>query len=465
MNDKKTQALGKSNLLPLLISLSVPGIISFLVMTLYNVIDTFWVAKLGKNPIAALTICFPIQMINVAIGVGSGIGITSLTSRLFGQKRNDETNIVAGQVYFLAGTLGLIMSVIYVGFPEPVLRLFGATDEIMPNAVIFLRITGLGTPMVYYIMMCNNLLRGSGDTLIPMIFMIIPSIINAVLNPFLIFPQMQIGGLTIPGAGLGVAGSALTTVISQIMGTIMYLIYLPARSVYRVKLKSLIPHWNYILEIYRVGFPAMLQQIIGSITLIFYNHLLAIHGEVAIAAFGLLFRIYGLFSMPVIGIAHGLMPIVGYNFGAKNFARMWRAVWLAVALSAVIGTVGLGIITIFSKPIVSVFSNEQDLVHITVVALFWMSLTLPTLGPLVMWSTTFQGIGKGKDALILELSRALFFVIPLLYLFHYLWKLDGIWVTPLAANLLALIMGGIWILIEQRKFHKLSNAPGLSVEV
>lgn len=454
MDIKKTQALGNNKLLPLLISLSIPGIISFMVMTLYNIIDTFWVARLGKNPIAALTICFPIQMINVAIGVGSGIGITSLTSRLFGQKRNQETNVVAGQVYFLSTTLGIITGLIVILFPEQVLRVFGATEEIMPNAVIFLRITGFGIPFVYFIMMCNNLLRGSGDTLVPMIFMIIPSIVNAFLNPFLIFPELHIGSITIHGAGLGVAGSAITTLIAQLMGTIMYLIYLPVKSVYKVKLESLRPRWDYIYEIYRVGFPAMLQQFIGSITMIVYNHFLAIHGEVAIAAYGLLFRIYGLFGMPVMGIAQGLMPIVGFNFGAKSYKRMWNASWLAVFLASSVGLIGMFTIIWLSKPIVQLFTKELDLVNITVSALFWMSLTLPLLGPLVMWSTTFQGIGKGKDALILELSRTVLFVIPLLFLFHHIWQLNGIWVTAIYANSLALVMGGIWISREQKKYSK-----------
>lgn len=434
-----TLDLGTKPLGSLLIKLSIPGMISFLAMMLYNIVDTFWVSRLGAPAIAALTVVFPYQMINVAIGAGSGIGVSSLVSRLFGAKDAKGANLVAGQVYFLATVLGLITLAVGVFLTDPVLRLFGARPDFLKLAHIYLFIVAFGAPMRYFWMMSNNLVRGSGDALTPMYIALTTSILNAVLDPFLIFGWG-------PFPEMGVGGAALATIILQTAGAGFYLFYLSGkRSPYRIKLSAMVPCWRIIYDIYRVGLPSILMMLIGSIVIIFYNQFLRPFGTIAIAAYGLLFRIVQLFMMPIVGMSQGLMPIVGYNFGARNLRRMWAGVRTATLYATVVtGTAQVLLLTL-ATPVAAVFSRSPDLLATTTYGIRVYSLALIFVGAQFMWITTLQGMGRGRDALIISVLRQVVFLVPLMWLFSRYFKLSGIWAAQPVSDVLAFIVTAIWI--------------------
>jgi len=433
-----TLDLGTKPLGRLLIKLSVPGMVSFLAMMLYNIVDTFWVSRLGTSAIAALTVVFPYQMINVAIGAGTGIGVASLTSRLFGAKDTKGANLVAGQVYLLATVLGLLTLAVGVFLTNPVLHLFGVRADFLNLSYIYLFIIAFGAPMRYFIMMSNNLVRGSGDTLTPMYVALGTATFNALLDPFLIFGWG-------PFPKLGVAGAALATVIMQTLGAAFYLIYLPTkRSPYRIRLGAMLPNWRVIYDIYYVGLPAIVMMLIGSFVIVLYNQFLRPYGTVAIAAYGLLFRIVQLFLMPIVGMSQGLMPIVGYNFGAKNFSRMWAGVRIASIYATVVtGTAEVLLLTL-AVPLVAVFSRSTDLLATATYGIRVFSLALICVGAQFMWITTLQGMGRGRDALILSVLRQVVFLVPLMWLFSHHFKLTGIWAAQPVSDVLAFIVTAIW---------------------
>ncbi len=445
---QQTLDLGTKPLGRLLIKLSIPGMVSFLAMMLYNVVDTFWVSRLGTSAIAALTVVFPYQMINVALGAGSGIGVSSLTSRLFGAKDTRAANLVAGQVYFLAIVLGLLTLAVGVFLTDPVLYLFGVRADFLHLSHIYLFIVAFGAPMRYFIMMSNNLARGSGDTLTPMYVALGTAAFNAILDPFLIFGWG-------PFPELGVAGAALATVVMQAIGAAFYLIYLPTkRSPYRIRLGAMLPRWGVIYDIYRVGFPAFLMMLIGSIVIVFYNQFLRPFGTVAIAAYGLLFRIVQLFLMPIVGMSQGLMPIVGYNFGARNLTRMWAGVRIASIYATVVtGTAQLLLLTL-AVPLVAVFSRSTDLLTTATYGIRVYSLALVFTGAQFMWITTLQGMGRGRDALILSMLRQVVFLVPLMWLFSHHFKLTGIWAAQPVSDVLAFMVTAIWIWQVSRRIGK-----------
>jgi len=390
-----TKRLGDAPLGKLLLSLSLPGIASMITMALYNIIDTFWVARLGYRAIAALTIVMPYHILIIAIGAGTGIGVSALTSRRFGEGNAGATNHVAGQIFPLAVLLGSVFLAAAVFFSHTILTTCGATPDIMDYATQYLVTISFGAPFLIFSISANNLLRGSGDAIRPMIFMIIATVINIILDPLMIF---GIG----PFPEMGVRGAALATTISQACAAGLNFYYIVAhKSIYRIKLAHTRLNLPILRDIYRVGFPAMIMETTESITFALFNYVISAFGSLAIAAAGLAIRIGDLAFMPMFGVAQGLLPIVGFNFGAKLWDRVWRAVKLAcigLALSMGVATV---VLEIFTPQAVGIFSDDPELMALAVPAMRITLSSLVIVGPTILFNTAFQGLSKGKEALAL----------------------------------------------------------------
>jgi Na+-driven multidrug efflux pump len=262
---------------------------------------------------------------------------------------------------------------------------------------------------------------------------------NALLDPFLIFGWG-------PFPELGVAGAALATVVMQTIGAAFYLIYLPTkRSPYRIRLGAMLPRWPVIYDIYHVGLPAIVMMLIGSIVIVFYNQFLRPFGTVAIAAYGLLFRIVQLFLLPIVGMSQGLMPIVGYNFGAKNLARMWAGVRIASIYATVVTGFAELLLLTLAGPLVAVFARTAELLATASYAIRVFSVALVFVGAQFMWITTLQGMGRGRDALVLSFMRQVIFLVPLMWLFSSHFGLTGIWAAQPVSDVLAFIVTAVWI--------------------
>lgn len=439
-----TADLGTQPLGPLLIRLSLPGMVSFLMMNLYNVVNTYWVSRLGADAIAALAVVFPFQMVNVALGAGTGIGIASLASRLFGSGDTEGANRVAGQVYFLSLALGLLTLIAGAVFTDAMLKAFNALPDFWELSHTYLFIISFGTPFLYFMMMSNNLLRGSGDAITPMYIAIASAVANAILDPFLIF---GIG----PFPEMGVAGAALGTLITQFLGAAAYLIYMSrSRSAYRVRRQYLIPSFSVIYDIYRVGGPAMIMQLTASIVIVFFNHFLGAFGTVAIAAYGLFFRIVGVFLMPIVGMSQGLMPIVGFNYGSGDLRRMWSGIRIATVYATVVTTTVEVLLLALAAPLASLFAKDPVLLSEATLAIRISILAFFLVGPQFMWITALQGMKRGGEAMALSLMRQLIFILPLLAVFSHFFGLTGIWASNPVADTLAFIITFIWIMRVRR---------------
>ena len=367
-------------------------------LTLYNLVDTFWVSKLGYQAIAALTIVLPYHVLIMAIGVGIGAGIGALTSRRFGERNIEATNHAAGQIFSLAAFYGVIFLIAAVFFSEPILTMIGATPDIMDFATQYLVILGFGTPFMFFLLMGSSLLRGSGDAVRPMIFIIIAQVANIILDPLLIF------GLG-PFPEMGIRGAALGTVLGQLLGAGLIFFYIVSgKSAYRVKLMHLKPSLSIQRDIYRVGFPSMIMLITESVCFALFNIVLSAFGSLALAAIGITIRIADLAFMPIFGVSQGLLPIIGFNFGARLWNRLWRAIKLASGGLALFMGIALLVLEIFASNLIGIFSDDPELMAIAVPAMRIVLSTLVIVGPTLLFVTTFQGLSKGKEALILSLS-------------------------------------------------------------
>ncbi|MBN1188343.1 MAG: MATE family efflux transporter [Dehalococcoidales bacterium] len=444
---KYTERLGYAPIGRLLLSLSVPGIAAAVTMSLYNIVDTFWVARLGYGAIAALTIIFPYQIMFFTVGNGTGIGLGALVSRQFGEKKPEATNHAAGQIYFLSVIWGLIFILVPYFLADSILSLMGATPDIMEYCRQYLIIISFGAPLIIFSHITSSLIRGSGDAVKPMIITISACVINIILDPFLIF---GIG----PFPEMGISGAAWATTISQGCGALLSLYYLVFRkTAFITRPGYLVPDLRILRDIYRVGASAMILQITESLAFILFNKVVSNYGSINIAAMGLAMRISDLAFMPIIGLSNGLLPIVGYNFGSKDFKRMWHSVKLAsISIVVLLLTVTI-FIEILAPQIISLFSEEEILLSATAPVMRIMLSTLCLVGPTMLFITAFQGMSRGFLSLVLSLVRQFFFFVPLLYLFSYIFGIIGVWVSMPASDTLGFIISLVYILREYQRYR------------
>ncbi len=440
--------LGKDPIGQLLFKMGLPSIVAMLVMSLYNVVDTFWIAKISPQAIAALTICFPIQMIFGALGVGTGVGAGSFASRMFGAGKDQNAHKTAGQVLFLSVFFGLLIIIFGILFHDPILTFFGATEEILPLSRRYLTVIIYGTPFLFFMMTTDYLFRSEGNPNTPMYVISTSAILNAVLDPFLIFGWG-------PFPELGIQGAALATVISQFLTiflSVYFLIF--SHSKYRIKWKYIVPNPAIIKAIYRVGVPTFITHLLFSLVLTVYNQKLGNYGPLAIATLGLGFRINGILMMVIFGFGHGVMPLVGFNYGASNFERLKKIVSVAAKYSALIGGISTILIEIFTRPILMIFSQDTELLAIAVPAFRIFVLTQVLVGPTIIWINMFNGLGKGTTSMVLLMIRQILFLIPLIYLLPAFFGLNGVWIAQPVSNIVVFFIILYWTRREYRLLIK-----------
>lgn len=445
---KNTERLGTDPIGKLLFRLSLPSIISMVVVSLYNLVDTFWVGRLGHEAIAAVTVVMPFFVLCIAVGVGTGVGINALASRKFGERDIPAANRVAGQIYFLSLLLGAVFIVLTNVFPRQVLLLSGATPDVMEMGEIYLRMIGWGLPFLFFSMSGRNAFQASGDAIRPMVFSLVSQVTNIILDPVLIF-----GWWIFPE--MGIAGAAVATSISCVVSAFFANYWITSKSsAYHLQRRDLLPHFPTILSIYRVGLPSMLMEVTESIVFAMFNNVVAGFGSVALAAVGIASRISDLAFMPIVGTSHGLLPIIGYSLGARLWSRLWSAVRQSSLAMMAMMAVATVLMEIFTPQLVGLFSKDPELVSIAVPGMRIFLSTLVIVVPTIMFITTFQGLSKGKDAMFLSLARQFIFFVPGLYGFTHLMGINGMWLSMPISDIAGCTVAGLWLYREYRRQKK-----------
>ncbi|MBN2538747.1 MAG: MATE family efflux transporter [Deltaproteobacteria bacterium] len=446
--EKKMLDLGKDPIGSLLYKMSLPSVVAMLVMAMYNVVDTFWISKISPEAIAALTICFPIQILLGSIGMGTGVGAGSFASRMFGAGNNARANGTAGQIVFLCAFFGILIILSCTIFCEPVLRFFGAPGNILPLSRIYLEIVVFGAPFLFFMMMSDYLFRAEGNPKVPMFVIITSAVLNATLDPFLIFGWG-------PFPEMGIRGAAIATVMAQFSAFFLSLYFLfSRRSGYHVQFRDIIPRWSIIVPIYQVGFPSFITHIAMSAVLVIYNHKLGSFGHLAIATLGLGFRINGVLMMILFGIGHGVMPMTGYNYGARNYTRIKEIARVTTKFSVLIGGISFLLVEIFARPLLEVFTSDPELLVIAVPGLRMFIATQILVGPMIVWINILLGMGRGLTSMILMVGRQVLFVVPLIYLMPIYFGLDGVWMVQPVSNIISFSVILVWIQVEMRRLKK-----------
>jgi putative MATE family efflux protein len=439
-----TARLGTERLTRLFPRLSAPSMISMLAMSLYMLVDTLWLGRVGYEAIAAITITFPFYIVIFAIGLGSGIGANALASRRFGERDVEATNQVAGQVFPLTAIFGIIFIIPSVFLARPLATSLGAPPEIIGPATEYLFYFGWGIPFLLFRLMSRNVFHASGETIKPMIFYVVGAVANAVLDPFFIFGWG-------PFPEMGVGGAALATTISGGLAAAIGCYYLLGnKSVYRLKLRHFRPDFSIIVQIYRVGLPETLMDVTEAAVFLVFNQVMAGFGSVALAAVGIAFRVADVAFIPIVGLAHALLPIVGFCFGARLWGRLWAAVRHGTLVSVVVLAVVTVLLEIFAPQVVAVFNNSPELVAIAVPGMRIFLSALVLIGPAIMFIITFQGLSKGWTAICLSLVRQLALLLPAVLILPGFLGLNGVWLALPISDIGGAIVAGLWLYREYR---------------
>jgi putative MATE family efflux protein len=424
--------LDTDNISKILLKMSLPAIIGMVFMALYNIVDTIFVGKgVGALGIAGIAIVFPIQMITMSVGQMLGIGGASLVSRSLGNKNIKKANITLGNVIITILFLSAPITILGTIYIDKLLLLFGSTATIIPYAKAYMGIVILAAPLVGISMALNNMLRADGKAKIAMFTMIIGGLTNVVLDAIFIF-----------GFKMGIQGAAWATFISHIVTSSFLFYYILARkSSLTIKLKYLRPNINIQKEILGIGIAVFIRQAAGSILIAVMNKTLSVYGgDLAIAAFGILFRLVMLTTTPMIGIAQGVQPVAGFNFGAKKYGKTKEAIKIATIWATIAGCIGFIVLFTFARLFMSAFTNDIQVIKIGTDALRIIILAIPIVGFQIIGSSIFQALGKILPAFVLSLSRQVLFLIPLVLILPHYYHLSGIWGAFPIADILSAIL-------------------------
>ncbi len=455
-----TIKLESDRLLHLLISLSVPGIVSMFVQALYNVVDSIYVGHLSKEALAALSLAFPVQMILIALAVGTGIGVTSLISRLIGKGDLGRASNTAEHGLIIAALYGGVGFVAGSFFSTEILSLFTDDPLLIRLGAEYIRIILMGSTAVFIPMMASNVLRGEGNTFMPMVAMLIGSFLNIILDPFFIFGLWVFPRLEVQGA-------ALATVLSQAVSGI-YILYMLFRggNVVNLNLKHFEWDFSIVKGIYNVGLPAMIMQVIASFMVGTMNVILSTFSSTAIAAMGIYFRLQSFVFMPIFGFNQGYLPIVGYNYGHRRLDRIRKTVIYGFALAFLFTMTGFFIFQFFPETLVRLFNDNRELVEIGAHALKTISYLYPVVGFSIVASVTFQAFGKGFRSLLISVLRQVVLLLPLAYLFGKMGGLSLLWYAFPAAEFVAFLLIMLWFRFTLQEVEKeLDIQTGLGISV
>ncbi len=405
----------------LLVSMSVPIMISMFIQALYNIVDSIFVAQIGENALTAVSLAFPLQMMIISVAVGTAVGLNSLLSRRLGEQRRAEANESAVTGIFLAVISWLVFAVVGIFFSEPFFRAFTSDPEIVRMGTEYLSVCLIFSFGVFIHITFERIMQATGNTFYPMIVQATGAVINIILDPIMIF-----GLFGFPA--MGVAGAAIATVSGQIVSMTMSIIF-NTKTNHDIKIvfRGFRMRIANVLEIYRVGFPAIIMQSIMSLLTVFLNMILIVFSATAVSVLGIYFKLQSFVFMPVFGLVNGLIPIVGYNYGARNKARIIRATKLATIASVLIMFAGTAVFQLFTAPLLKLFNASDEMLSIGVPALRIISSCFIFAGVSIVFSSVFQAVGNGLLSLILSVTRQLVVILPVAWFMAEFFGLAYVW--------------------------------------
>ena len=429
----------------LLLSMSVPMMLSMLVQALYNVVDSIFVARISENALTAVSLAFPLQSLMIALGGGTGVGVNALLSRSLGEKDYEKVNKAAENGVFLAGCSAVVFFLIGLFAVKPFYLSQTTDTEIVAYGVEYLSIVCCFSFGIYAQFIFERLLQSTGKTFYAMITQMTGAVINLILDPLLIF-----GLLGFPK--MGVAGAAIATVCGQIAaGTLALVINKKKNHEVQFSIRRMRPSLECIGQIYKVGIPSIIMQSIGSVMVYGLNQILIVFSTTATAVFGVYFKLQSFIFMPVFGLNNGMVPIVAYNYGARKRKRMIKTVKLSMLYAIGIMSVGCLVFQLIPDLLFLLFDASDHMLEMGIPALRIISLHFPIAGFCIIGGTLFQALGNGVYSLITSICRQLVVLLPAAYLLSLLGNVNYVWWAFPIAELMSLAVTTVFIVLINKK--------------
>ena len=430
----KENKMGTMEVRRLILTMSLPIMISMLVQALYNIVDSMFVARVSEAALAAVSLCYPIQMIMVAVACGTGVGINALLSRYLGEKKREKASQVAMHGLFCAICNWLVFAVIGLFFSEAFLRLFSDDVQIIMMGISYMQICTICSFGVFVQITYERIMQSTGNTIYNMVIQGVGALINIILDPIFIF------GLG-PVPALGTAGAAIATVIGQIVAMFLGII-ITQKKVREIQLSVRGFHLDGMLmkAMYRIAIPAILMQSIMSFMTVMMNMILAPFSEMAVSVFSIYYKLQQFVFMAVLGMNNALIPILSYNYGANQMERIRESIRFALWMSCVIMAIGTVVFQLFPTQLLYLFDAKEAMLSIGIPALRTISVSFVFAGISMVLCSVFQALGSPNHSLLVTLLRQMVILLPLAYGFSSAFGLDMCWWSfPITEVLCALL--------------------------
>lgn len=439
----------------LLLNMSLPMMVSMLVQALYNIVDSIFVAKLSENALTAVSLAFPIQTLLIAFGTGTGVGVNSLLSRQLGEKNMKQASRTAMNGIFLAVISYLVFVIVGIVGVRPfyATQVKDADPEILTLGVQYLTIVCVCSFGLYAQLIFEKLLQSTGKTLYSMITQAAGAVTNIILDPILIF-----GLLGMPK--LGVAGAAVATVIGQIVGGTLGLIFnIKVNKEITLSVKDFKPDAGTIGNIYKVGVPSIIMQAIGSVMTYGMNRILITFSSTATAVFGVYFKLQSFFFMPVFGLNNGMIPIVAFNYGAGKRTRVVRTIKCSLVYAFILLFVGFIVFETIPGVLLGMFEASEEMLAIGVPALRIIGVHFLIAWFCIIAGSVFQALGNGVYSLVVSVARQLVVLLPAAYILAKLGGLHAVWWAFPIAETMSFCVSSLFMMRINKKVIR--NIPDI----
>lgn len=418
---------------PLLYTMAVPLMLSLLVQSLYNIVDSIFVARLSETALTAASLVYSIQFLMIAVGVGTAVGLNALLSRRIGEHKAEEACQAATTGLFLILLTSLIFSLAGIFFSDTIASKMAADPELQALCKQYLSINLVYCWGIFLQTYAQRLLQAVGDTVLSMLSLIIGAVLNIILDPIMIF-----GLLGCPA--MGVRGAAIATVIGQIAGAVAALLFNRFRNpIIHVHLNDYHFRWQDVADIYRVGLPTIIMQAIGSIMTFVVNNILLDVSATAVAFFGIYYKLQNFLMMPINGLGQAAIPIVGYNYGDKNYQRVQQTWKVLLPTGAIIALCGTVIFWCFPGQLLQLFSASQEMLTLGIPALRIISVSFVMAAITILCGYFSSGLGNGIINMVGAAIRQLILLVPCLWIFIKISDLSHSWYAFWIAEIVACI--------------------------
>ncbi len=448
---KKENKMGTMPVVKLIVTMSLPAILSMTVLAMYNVVDSIFVGNYSQNGLAALSIVYPMQLLLISVSVGTAVGVNSLVSRKLGEKEFAEANSAAthGLITCLFSyVLFLLLGVFAV---EPFMNIFTKDPEIMQFGIDYLRIVLILSIFSIIQVMIEKTLQATGNMIYPMLFQMLGAVVNIIFDPLLIF---GIG----PFPEMGISGAAIATVFGQFCGMLFAVIVLFTKT-HQIKItfRGFKIKANMFRQIYAVGFPSVIMQSISAIMMLGLNTIFTMNDSaVSVTVLGVYFKLQSFVFMPCFGLNQGVLPVLGYNYGARNKKRVYSTLKCGIIIAVCIMAVGVTLMWLIPDKLIAMFGGDQSLMEAGVPAFRTISLCFIPAAVSIILITLFQATGKGFRGLFISFARQLVVLLPVAYLLSVTLGVGYVWYAFPIAEAVALVIALLFFLnLVRGDFKKL----------